>query len=110
MDRLTGVVEGLVAGLEQQGTAKGAEVVVREVIPAGGGHGPRFLLEGQGDKPFIRMNANSYLGLSLHPEVIEAEEVTARAMGARARRGAVHRGHAHPARRPRAGAGRLSRA
>ena len=28
------------------------------------------------------MNANSYLGLSLHPEVVEAEEVTARAMGA----------------------------
>ena len=82
MDRLTGVVEGLVAGLEEQGTAKGAEVVVREVIPPRDGHGPRFLLEGQGDRPFIRMNANSYLGLSLHPEVIEAEEVTARAMGA----------------------------
>ena len=82
MDRLTGVVNGLVARMEEQGTAKGAEVVVREVIPAGGGHGPRFLLEGQGDKPFIRMNANSYLGLSLHPEVIEAEEATARALGA----------------------------
>jgi len=74
MDRLTGVVNDLVARMEEQGTAKGAEVVVREVIPAEDGHGPRFLLEGQGDKRFIRMNANSYLGLSLHPEVIEAEE------------------------------------
>ena len=82
MDRLTGVVEELVAGLEKQGTAKGAEVVVREVLQAGDGRGPRFLLEGQGDKPFIRMNANSYLGLSLHPEVIAAEEKTARAVGA----------------------------
>ena len=82
MDRLTRVVNDLVAGMEEQGTAKGAEVVVREVIPAADGLGPRFLLEGQGDKRFIRMNANSYLGLSLHPEVIEAEEVTARAMGA----------------------------
>ena len=82
MDRLTTVVDGLVAGLEKQGTAKGAEVVIREVVPPADGHGPRFLLEGRGDKPFIRMNANSYLGLSLHPEVIEAEEVTARAMGA----------------------------
>ena len=81
-DRLTGVLNGLVARMEEQGTAKGAEVVVREVVPAGGGHGPRFLLEGQGDKRFIRMNANSYLGLGLHPEVIEAEEATARAMGA----------------------------
>ena len=82
MDRLVPVVERLVAGLEEQGTAKGAEVVVREVVPPQDGQGPRFLLEGQGDKAFIRMNANSYLGLSLHPEVIEAEEVTARAMGA----------------------------
>ena len=82
MDRLTGLLGDHVARMEEQGTAKGAEVVVREVIPAGGGHGPRFLLEGQGDKRFIRMNANSYLGLSLHPEVIEAEEATARAMGA----------------------------
>ena len=82
MDRLVPVVERLVAGLEEQGTAKGAEVVVREVVPPQDGQGPRFLLEGQGDKAFIRMNANSYLGLSLHPDVIEAEEVTARAMGA----------------------------
>ena len=82
MDRLTGVLNDLVARMEEQGTAKGAEVVVREVIPAADGQGTRFLLEGQGDKRFIRMNANSYLGLSLHPEVIEAEEATARAMGA----------------------------
>lgn len=82
MDRLIPVVEGLVAGMEEQGAAKGAEVVIREVIPSRDGQGPRFLLEGQGDRPFIRMNANSYLGLSLHPEVIEAEEVTARTMGA----------------------------
>ena len=82
MDRLEGVLARGVAELERQGTAKGAEIVVREVVPAAEGRGPRFLLEGQGDKRFIRMNANSYLGLSLHPEVIEAEEVTARAMGA----------------------------
>ena len=82
MDRLTGVLNGLVARMEEQGTAKGAELVVREVIPAADGHGPRFLLEGQGIRPFVRMNANSYLGLGLHPEVIEAEETTARAMGA----------------------------
>lgn len=82
LDRLTEVVNDLVAGMEEAGTAKGAEVVVREVIPPRDGHGPRFLLEGQGDKPFIRMNANSYLGLGLHPAVIEAEETTARAMGA----------------------------
>ena len=82
LHRLTHVLNRLVVRMEEQGTAKGAEVVVREVIPPADGHGSRFLLEGQGNKPFIRMNANSYLGLSLHPEVIEAEEATARSMGA----------------------------
>ena len=82
MDRLAGALSEMVARLEEQGTAKGAEAVVREVLPAERGHGPRFLLEGHGDKPFIRMNANSYLGLGLHPEVIAAEERTARSMGA----------------------------
>ncbi|NNM32942.1 MAG: aminotransferase class I/II-fold pyridoxal phosphate-dependent enzyme, partial [Gemmatimonadetes bacterium] len=76
------VVRAHVAGLEEKGTAKGAEVVVTRVEAAQGERGPRFYLEGEGDRPFIRMNANSYLGLGLHPEVIRAEEETARAFGA----------------------------
>ena len=82
MDRLSGTLGAIVARMEEEGTAKGAEVVVRGILPPQGGHGPRFLLEGHGDKPFIRMNSNSYLGLGLHPEVIAAEERTAREMGA----------------------------
>lgn len=82
LDRLTATLDEHVAKLEAQGTAKGAEAVVREVLPAQGARGPRFLLEGQGDKPFLRMNANSYLGLGLLPEVIEAGEAAAKAMGA----------------------------
>ena len=109
MDRLTGVLDGLVARMEEAGTAKGAEVVVREVIPPRDGHGPRFLLEGQGDKAFIRMNANSYLGLSLHPEVIEAEEATARAMGAGPGAGPLHRRNPHAAHTAGAGPRRVSR-
>ena len=70
-----------VTGLEEQGTAKGREVVVRGVLPPAGERGPRFLLEGEEDRAFIRMNANSYLGLGLHPAVIRAEETTAQAMG-----------------------------
>jgi glycine C-acetyltransferase len=66
---------------EAQGTAKGAETVVTGVIPATGEHGPRFLLEGAGDQEFIRMNSNSYLGMSFRPELIEAEEEAVRAYG-----------------------------
>ena len=80
-DRLVPVVEELVAGMERQGTAKGTEAVVHTVLPGSSARGPRFLLEGMGETPFIRMNANSYLGLSLHPEVIAAEEKAVRALG-----------------------------
>jgi glycine C-acetyltransferase len=68
--------------LEQAGTLKGRETVVISVVPAGDGKGPRYLLEGEGDRPFIRMNSNSYLGMSLRPEIVAAEEEAVRAFGA----------------------------
>ena len=81
LDRLIDQLDQHVTRLEEQGTAKGREVVVRGVVRPEGERGPRFLLEGEEDRSFIRMNSNSYLGLGLHPEVIRAEEVTAQAMG-----------------------------
>jgi glycine C-acetyltransferase len=39
-------------------------------------------LEGKGERAFLRFNTNSYLGLSLDPEVIEAEELGSRRFGA----------------------------
>jgi glycine C-acetyltransferase len=82
MDRLSTVLRDHVAGLEAAGTAKGAEKVVVEVRRAAGDRGPRFLLQGEGDKEFIRMNSNSYLGMGLRPEVMEAEEKATAAFGA----------------------------
>ena len=73
-DRLSELLEKTLGDLAASGRAKGAESVVTAVIPAEGGHGPRFLLEGEGDKPFLRMNSNSYLGLSLAAEMVETEE------------------------------------
>jgi glycine C-acetyltransferase len=80
--RLTRALEAHIHALEEAGTAKGEEVVVTSVLPAEGGRGPRFLLEGHGDREFMRFNSNSYLGLSLLPEVLEAEEEGARRFGA----------------------------
>lgn len=74
LDRITRVLKDHVADLEQKATAKGAEKVVTKAIPASGNRGPRFHLEGQGEKEFIRMNSNSYLGMGLRPEVMKAEE------------------------------------
>ena len=67
--------------LEQAGTLKGPETVICGVLPPEGDRGARYLLAGEGDRSFIRMNSNGYLGLSLHPELIEAEERAVRAYG-----------------------------
>ncbi len=82
LDRLSPVLDAHVKGLQEAGTAKGDEAVVVAVKPAEGDRGPRFLLRGQGDKEFIRMNSNSYMGLGLHPEVMRAEEEATRRFGA----------------------------
>jgi glycine C-acetyltransferase len=79
--RLAGVLERHVAELEAKGTAKGAESVVTRVIPPAGERGPRFVLRGE-DGEFIRMNSNSYLGMSLRAHIIEAEEEASKEFGA----------------------------
>jgi len=43
------------------------------VLPPSGDRGPRVLIEGEGDKPFLRMNSNGYLGLSLRCAIVVAE-------------------------------------
>ena len=82
LDRLSTVLDAHVRSLEEAGTAKGAEHVVVAVKRPEGDRGPRFLLQGQGDREFIRMNSNSYMGLGLHPEVMAAEEEATRTFGA----------------------------
>lgn len=82
LDRLTDLLAAQVADLEAKGTAKGKEAVVTTVLPPAGERGPRFLLEGHGDREFVRMNSNSYLGMSLRAPIIEAEEEAARRYGA----------------------------
>jgi glycine C-acetyltransferase len=74
LHRLTEVLRDHVSDLEEKGTAKGVELVVTRAIPPSGDRGPRFHLAGEGEKEFLRMNSNSYLGMSLRPEVMKAEE------------------------------------
>jgi glycine C-acetyltransferase len=81
-DRLDEALQRQVAELREAGTAKGEESVVVAVRPPAGDRGPRVLLADGGDREFIRMNSNSYLGMSLRPAVIEAEEQATRSFGA----------------------------
>jgi len=74
LDNFVKVLEAGLAELKSAGTAKGAEQVVVRVEKPQDGFGPRYFLDGAGDRPFLRMNANSYLGMSLRDEVVKAEE------------------------------------
>jgi glycine C-acetyltransferase len=67
-------VQEQVDELARSGITKGDEQVVVKVKKARDGRGPRFLLEGYGDREFIRMNSNSYLGLQFLKRMRHAEE------------------------------------
>jgi len=79
-----GLTRALAARLEdmaRSGRLKGKEAVISAVISGRDGHGPRYAIEGDGGGPFLRMNSNSYLGMALRSEVIEAEEQAAASCG-----------------------------
>jgi len=81
-DRLDAALDAHVSQLLATGTAKGNEDVVVAARAPDGDRGPRFELDGEGDRQFIRMNSNSYLGLGMHGEVIGAEEAAVARFGA----------------------------
>jgi glycine C-acetyltransferase len=60
--------------MKQAGRVKGKEAVIRGIVPPSPGKGRRYLLEGEGEKLFLRMNSNNYLGMSFRAEVMAAEE------------------------------------
>ena len=82
LKKLEHALSGKLNELKEKGTLKGKEMVITGVKPADDEKGPRCFIEGRGEKEFLRMNSNSYLGMSLHREIIEAEEEAARKYGA----------------------------
>jgi glycine C-acetyltransferase len=81
LNRLEVVLAAEVEVLRSKGTRKGDEAVVVELVPAQGGRGPRVRLRGEGERPFLRMNSNAYLGLGTRAAVREAEEAAVREFG-----------------------------
>jgi glycine C-acetyltransferase len=67
--------------MKQAGRLKAKETVIRGTVAPAPGKGRRYLLEGEGEKSFLRMNSNSYLGLSFRPEVTAAEEAAVASFG-----------------------------
>jgi glycine C-acetyltransferase len=81
MMKLDDVLAKRLEALGRENRLKGDESVICGVIPAGDGKGPRYLLEGEGETTFLRMNSNSYLGMSFRPGVVAAEDEAARSFG-----------------------------
>ena len=81
-DRLERSLQAELDWLAAQGRRKGRETVIAGIVRGGGGHGPRYRIVGEGDRAFLRMNANNYLGMATVPEVIAAEEAAVRSFGA----------------------------
>ncbi len=67
--------------LQQQGISKGNEKIITGRRAPTDGFGPRYFLGGYPEQAFLRMNSNSYLGLTGHPRLINAEAEAAEQFG-----------------------------
>lgn len=81
LDKLNAALAADVAALKEEGRAKAPERVIVGYVPASGVRGPRYRLRGS-DRDFLRMNSNSYLSLSNHPDVLAAADAASHAFGA----------------------------
>jgi len=81
IDRMERALAVELAALDREGTRKGRETVIVGILPAAGERGPRILLAGEGERPFLRMNSNGYLGMALRSELFLAGEAAARRFG-----------------------------
>ncbi|MDT8318736.1 MAG: aminotransferase class I/II-fold pyridoxal phosphate-dependent enzyme [bacterium] len=81
LEKLEGRISKELGQLEAEGRLKGKEKVITGISEPKDGFGPRYYLKGEGEKLFLRMNSNSYLGLSLKDDTAKAEEEAAREFG-----------------------------
>ena len=80
LDKLNASLAADVARLSDEGRAKAPERVIVGYVAPSGARGPRYRLAGS-DRDFLRMNSNSYLSLSNHPEVVAAADAASHAFG-----------------------------
>ncbi len=78
--KLDSVLRDEIKILVQEGRAKPPERVIEAYIPPKGPAGPRYKLAGSSTE-FIRLNSNSYLSLSNHPELMTAADSATQEFG-----------------------------
>jgi len=80
LNKLNLALENDVAALKQEGRAKAPERIIEDYVPPTDNRGPRYKLQGS-DREFLRMNSNSYLSLSNHPDLIRAADAATHKFG-----------------------------
>jgi glycine C-acetyltransferase len=81
LNKVESLFSSKLISLQELGICKGNEKIITGIKAAAYSFGPRYFLEGYGDKAFLRMNSNSYLSLAHHPKVIKAEAEAAEKFG-----------------------------
>jgi len=81
LDKIEKWVSERLEQFKKDGIIKGKELVISGIKKPSGTKGHRYLIEGEDEKEFIKMNSNSYLGMSLKKEVIEAEKESVEKFG-----------------------------
>ena len=81
LNNLEKVLSKTLKELKDEGRLKGKEYIITKVKRSDGEKGPRYFLKGKGEQEFIRMNSNSYLGMSLRDEIIHEEEKVSKEYG-----------------------------
>ncbi len=80
LEKLESALQQELIELQQEGRAKPPERIITGYLPPEKERGPRYTLQGE-DRNFLRMNSNSYLSLSNHPELIAAADAATHRCG-----------------------------
>lgn len=74
LEKLKAKLEKDLKEIDDKGIVKRKENVIVKILKCDGVKGNRYILKGEEDKEYIRMNSNSYLALGLNEEVKKSEE------------------------------------
>lgn len=74
LEKLKAKLEKDLKEIDEKGIVKRKENVIVKILKCDGVKGNRYILKGEEDKEYIRMNSNSYLALGLNEEVKKSEE------------------------------------
>lgn len=81
LERIKRVLGEKIKEIDEKGILKRNESVIVEIKKCDGVKGNRYILKGEENKEYIRMNSNSYLALHLNERVKEKEEEAIKKFG-----------------------------